>query len=196
MGKIFYLMGKSASGKDTIYKRLLGECPGLCPVLLYTTRPMRNGEKQGIEYYFITERELDEFQKKGKVIERRIYHTAAGLWSYATVDDGKFGRGKEDYLAIGTLESYEKIKGYFGDIVLPIYIVVETGVRLERALMRERQQREPDYVEMCRRFLADEEDFSEKNLRKSGIFRMFENQSLDCCVESIKKVILENREMG
>ena len=162
MGKIFYLMGKSASGKDTIYKRLLKECPGLCPTLLYTTRPMRDGERQGVEYYFITEGELEGFERRGKVIERRNYLTAVGLWSYATVDDGKMGRGMDDYLSIGTLESYEKMKRYFGEIVLPVYIMVETGIRLERALMRERQQRKPNYVEMCRRFLADEEDFSEE----------------------------------
>ena len=193
MGKIFYLMGKSASGKDTIYKRLLKECPGLCPTLLYTTRPMRDGERQGAEYYFITEGELEGFERRGKVIERRNYLTAVGLWSYATVDDGKMGRGMDDYLSIGTLESYEKMKRYFGEIVLPVYIMVETGIRLERALMRERQQRKPNYVEMCRRFLADEEDFSEENLMRLGVCEMFENENLDRCVENIKSLILRER---
>ena len=189
MGRIIYLMGKSASGKDTIYKKLLKECHGLCPTLLYTTRPMRDGEKQGEEYYFITEEELKDFLCMEKVIERRVYHTAVGLWSYATVDDGRIGRGKEDYLAIGTLESYEKIKKYFGDLVVPVYIMVENGIRLERALKRERQQREPNYVEMCRRFIADEEDFSKENLERLGIFEFYENEDLDLCIAKIRKKI-------
>lgn len=189
MGKIFYLMGKSASGKDTLYKRLLEECPQLRPILLYTTRPMRDGENQGVEYYFITEEELEEFVQKGKVIERRIYQTAVGLWAYATVDDGRIGRGKEDDLAIGTLESFEKMRKYFGKIVVPIYITVENGIRLERALKRERQQKEPNYVEMCRRFIADEEDFSEENLKRFGIFEEYENEDLDLCAKKIRKKI-------
>ena len=193
MGKIFYLMGKSASGKDTIYKRLLKECPGLCPTLLYTTRPMRDGERQGVEYYFITEGELEGFERRGKVIERMNYLSAVGLWSYATLDDVKMGSGMDDFLSIGTLESYEKMKRYFGEIVLPVYIMVETGIRLERALMRERQQRKPNYVEMCRRFLADEEDFSEENLMRLGVCEMFENENLDRCVENIKSLILRER---
>ena len=52
MKKLFYVMGKSASGKDTIYKRLLKEMPELETATLYTTRPMRDGEKDGVEYYF------------------------------------------------------------------------------------------------------------------------------------------------
>ena len=88
MGKILYLMGKSASGKDTIYKRLLEECKELFPVVLYTTRPMRDGEKQGVEYYFTTKEQLEDFGLSGKIIEQRIYQTVAGPWIYATVDDG------------------------------------------------------------------------------------------------------------
>lgn len=51
MGKIFYVMGKSASGKDTIYKKLLERFPGLKTVVTYTTRPIRDGETEGVEYH-------------------------------------------------------------------------------------------------------------------------------------------------
>lgn len=188
MGRIFYLMGKSASGKDTIYKRLLKECPKLHPVVLYTTRPMRDGERQGTEYYFVNQEQLEDFRIRGKIIELRVYQTMAGPWSYATVDDGITGRSEEDYLAIGTLESYEKLRDYFGtEIVFPVYIAVEDGLRLERALKRERQQREPNYAELCRRFLADEEDFSEKKLKGCGITRVYRNDDIDCCIREIKE---------
>ncbi len=47
MGKIFYIMGKSSSGKDTIYNRLrIDEGLKLSNLILYTTRPMREGEIQ------------------------------------------------------------------------------------------------------------------------------------------------------
>ena len=52
MGKIFYLMGKSSSGKDTIYKELLQGFPKMKRIVLYTTRPRREGECDGVEYFF------------------------------------------------------------------------------------------------------------------------------------------------
>ena len=91
-----------------------------------------------------------------------------------------------DYLVIGTLESYEAMRRYYGqEKLIPVYVEVEDGVRLERALMRERQQAEPKYAEMCRRFLADSEDFSEENLNRAGIERRFENVDFEKCVEEI-----------
>ena len=186
MGKIFYLMGKSASGKDTLYKRLLEVCPKLKTIILYTTRPMRDGETDGVEYYFTTPEVLQRFSEEGKMIELRTYETVSGPWSYATVDDGQVDLENEDYLAIGTLISYENMRNYYGeDHVIPLYIAVDDGVRLERALRRERQQKKPNYAELCRRFLADTEDFSEENLKKCGIVHRYENQEMEACIEEI-----------
>lgn len=186
MGRIFYLMGKSASGKDTIYKRLREACPELKTVVLYTTRPMREGETDGVEYHFTTPEKLAEFEKTGRVIEIRTYQTVHGPWSYATVDDGGIDLAAGDYLVIGTLESYEKLREYYGaEAVEPVYVTVDDGLRLERALNRERQQKEPRYAELCRRFLADEEDFSEENQRRCGIRREYRNEDLEQCVQEI-----------
>ena len=56
MAKIICLLGKSCSGKDTIYKKLLAdESLGLVPFVTYTTRPMRAGEQEGREYHFTDE---------------------------------------------------------------------------------------------------------------------------------------------
>lgn len=186
MGKIFYLMGKSASGKDTIYKKIRENCPNLKSIVLYTTRPMRDGETDGVEYHFTTAERLKQFEQDGKVIELRTYQTVYGPWSYATVDDGSIHLESENYLVIGTLESYQKLRTYFGDEVLePIYIQVDDGLRLERALARERMQKEPKYEELCRRFLADQEDFSAENLQISGIEKSYNNEELACCLDEI-----------
>ena len=78
---------------------------------------------------------------------------------------------------IGTLESYEKVKEILrsGLYLGSGYIEVEDGERLNRALTRERQQEVPRYAEMCRRFLADTEDFSEEHLRAAGIKKRYYN---------------------
>ena len=177
MGKMIYLMGKSSSGKDTIYKRLLGwKALNLKQVVLYTTRPIRAGEMEGEEYHFTDDAGFMELEAQGKVIEARAYHTYHGLWRYFTVDDGSIDLSSHNYLIIGTIESYVNTAEYFGrDKVLPVLLALDDGIRLKRALNREMQQENPKYEEMCRRFLADAEDFSEEKIRNAGITRTFSN---------------------
>ena len=151
MSKIYYLMGKSSTGKDTIYKELRKRMPQLKNVTIYTTRPRREGEKEGEEYFFTDETELEKFKTEDRLIEERAYNTVYGIWHYFTADDGQFNfeQKNQDYLMIGTLESYEKLKTYFGnEKVVPLYIEVEDGERLTRALAREKTQKEPKYAEM------------------------------------------------
>ena len=190
MGKIYYMMGKSSSGKDTLYKEVRQRCPELKTVTLYTTRPIREGEKDGVEYFFVTDSVLKEYEEKNRVIELRSYPTMYGEWKYATVDDGQVNLKESDYLIIGTLESYEKLRAYYGEEnLVPVYIEVEDGERLNRALLRERAQTNPKYDEMCRRFLADQKDFSEEKIQAAGITRRFQNESKVQCLEEIVGVI-------
>ena len=190
MSKIFYLMGKSASGKDTIYKKVKEQMPELKTIVIYTTRPIREGELNGREYHFVDDDKLKELQEAGKVIELREYNTVHGIWKYFTADDGQFD-GDDNYLAIGTLESYVQLRDYFGqERLVPIYVEVEDGLRLERALARERMQATPKYEEMCRRFLADSEDFSLENLKKRPITSIIENNgTLEETMDKVNKVL-------
>ena len=190
MGKIFYIMGKSASGKDTIYKELIEKMPKFHSIVPYTTRPMREGEKDGVEYFFVDQERFDEMMDEEKIIEFRSYNTKCGIWTYFTADDGQVDLENADYLGIGTLESYVKMREYYGkENVCPVYIEVEDGERLARALKRERGQEIPRYEEMCRRFLADQEDFSEEKIAAAGITRKFQNVDLEECVEEITEYI-------
>ena len=196
MGKIFLLMGKSTSGKDTIYRNLIeDESLFLKKVVPYTTRPQRSGETDGVQYFFKTEEEYQDLKKKGQIIEERTYHTNYGEWRYFTVDDGQIVLSDGDYLVIGTLESYCYIRDYFGkENVVPLLIDVEARIRLERAMKREGKQENPRYDEMCRRFLADEEDFSEDKLKAAGIDTRFpNNDKIEDCISSIKAFILDKK---
>lgn len=190
MGKIFYVMGKSASGKDTIFKRILQQIPKLKTVVPYTTRPIRTGETDGIEYHFTTEDDLMDLKQAGRIIELRTYQTVFGPWSYSTVDDGQINLEEHNYLMIGTLESYRETRNYFGEEgVVPIYIEVEDGQRLTRALEREKEQTLPGYTELCRRFLADAGDFSEAKLKAAGIDIRYDNNDGGTGMENILEVI-------
>lgn len=193
MGKLVYLMGKSSSGKDTIYKELLNTPElKLKKVVLYTTRPIRYNEKEGVQYHFVDEDKYKELLNTGKVIEDRSYNTYHGVWRYFTLDDGMIDLENHNYLIIGTLESFLKTADYYNrKNVLPVYLEIDDGIRLQRALNREMMQENPKYEEMCRRFLADTEDFSEEKLKNAGINIRFNNEDLGKCLDSIKEYLVE-----
>lgn len=192
MGKIFYLMGKSSSGKDTIYKELLKrEKLQLQKIVLYTTRPVRAGEKDGVQYHFVDDEAAKTLEKAGRIIEMREYHTFYGVWKYFTVDDEQIDLSHNNYLIIGTIESFLKTKDYFGEEeVVPIMIELDDGVRLQRALDRERSEEKPRYEEMCRRFLADAEDFADDKKKAAGINKEFYNEDLNRCLDEIESYML------
>lgn len=194
MGKIFYIFGKSATGKDTIFKRILEQYKSQFQVIIpYTTRPIRDGEREGVEYYFTDEDRQECLRAQGKVIELRAYHTVYGIWKYFTVDDGQFDLSKYNYLMIGVLESYQSTRDYFGaESIVPVFIDLEDGIRLQRAIDREKTQDEPKYEELCRRFLADCEDFSEDKLKQAGILKRFYNNDLEKCLQEIGQFIEQN----
>ena len=174
---LFVIIGKSASGKDSLFKDISGRFAERIQVVVpYTTRPKRQGETEGVEYHFVSENRMKCMEKNGLVIERRCYNTIYGPWYYFTADDGQIDPGKRSSILIATPAAYEKLRDYFGaEHVVPLYIETDDGVRLERALKRERAQAEPKYEEMCRRFLADAKDFSEEVLNRLGIQKRFVN---------------------
>ena len=195
MGKLFYVLGKSATGKDTIFRELLEKADlGLKPLVLYTTRPMRAGEEQGVQYHFTDEAGLRKLETVGRVIELRSYDTVYGVWKYFTADTEATDLAQQDYLGIGVLESYLALRDYYGaERVVPLYIEVEDGERLQRALDRERAQQEPKYAELCRRFLADSEDFAEEKIAEAGIEKRFRNRDLKESIEEISEYIKEHK---
>ena len=195
MGKIILIMGKSASGKDHIYKGLLQNSSlNLKKVVLYTTRPMRQGEQDGVQYYFTDEKGYENFRDNRKIIEERTYDTMYGLWRYFTADDGQIDLTKGNYLMIGTLDTLVSLKNYYGEEnICHIMITADDGQRLEWALRRERKQDNPKFDEMCRRYLADEEDFSKERLEWAGVTNFILNdETLEDCLKKAEKFISDN----
>lgn len=186
MAKLYVVMGKSSTGKDTIYKELMAKTD-LKAIVMYTTRPMRDGESDGREYFFVSDEETVQFEKDNKIIEIREYNTVHGVWKYFTLDDGQIKKDNNTgYLIIATLEAYKKYISYYGkEMIIPIYIEVDDKTRIHRAIQREDMQVNPKYAEMCRRYLADEEDFSEKKIAEAGITKRYTNDILSRCVEEI-----------
>lgn len=191
MSRIYCLMGKSCSGKDTIFEEFINDKSlDLKPIILYTTRPKRENEIDGKEYFFIDNDQLKKYKQRGKIIEIREYNTINGKWYYSTIDDGQIDLKNNNYLVIVTLEAYKSFRLKFGkDRIIPIYVTLDDGIRLQRALKREMEQDAPNYNELCRRFLADDEDFSQEKLERSQIKVEYCNYDLEECINSIKKIL-------
>lgn len=195
--KIYVLLGKSSTGKDTLYKKLLEDVRvNFKTVITYTTRPIRDNEKDGVEYFFKTKEEYEEIPKEN-IIEERCYKTVYGNWYYFMMKDNQIDiTSNDNYLLIGTLPTYEALKKNYGkENVIPLYIEVDDETRLTRAMKREKLQKEPKYEELCRRFLADAKDFSDNKLKRAGIKKRYDNFNIEECIEDIFNDIPEQNNM-
>ena len=191
-GKIWCLVGKSASGKDTLFRAVASRGrPDLVPVIPCTTRPMRTGETDGVDYRFVSREELGRLQREGQVLEERTYQTIQGPWTYFTpafsLSDGR------DRLLITTLDGVVSILGRYGPgRVRPVLLDVDDGIRFHRCVEREERQASPDYEELCRRYLADQRDFSPERLaRIPGLRRIDTGQPLEDCLRDWDRIFRE-----
>ena len=194
MGKIILFMGPSSSGKDTIKRRLIKENKfALKEMIMSTTRPMRTGEVEGRDYYFKTEKEMLELEEQGKIIEKRKYDTVYGPWYYFTTST-TIDLGNNNYIGSNTLKGLDQFVKFYGiENILSLLIKVDDGIRLQRALDREKMEENPKYQELCRRFLADSLDFSKENINKRPITSIINNNSsLDNTMEEVEKVLKLN----
>lgn len=178
--KLVFITGRSSSGKNTIAKLLL-EDNRFEELPMHTSRPRRTPNEDGYVFHdddnFLRMIENDEF------VETRCYNTNLGLWYYGTTKQDiyeVFESGKIPVITSGTPEMYEKIvkalKDYDIEIVV-CYLKVNDYELLSRAMNREKIRKNPDYTEMCRRFLADSKDYSDENIAKFPLNSIYQETS-------------------
>lgn len=185
---IYCLVGKSGTGKDTLYRALLNIGHDLfSPITPYTTRPMRVNEVDGETYYFVSDAQYMEMEKMGEVVEKRQYNTVHGIWTYFT---RKFEiNTNKNYLCITTLEGAKGlIRCYGEETVVLIYLYLQDYERLQRCISRESRQTHPNLSEVCRRYLADEDDFTEEKLKSFKHIVRIDTGAAD--VDSCTKAVL------
>lgn len=149
-----FLIGPSASGKTTLQEEL--ETRGFERIISYTTRPPREGEQDGVDYHFITDREFTDAFVGRELAAVRSYHTVFGVWRYAFAWSD-LNRAVNSCAVIdpkGYSEIYNEVSNPFG-----IYMDIPADVRKARLLMRGDHPSEID-----RRLEADAEDFADFDL--------------------------------
>jgi guanylate kinase len=186
--QIFCLIGASGSGKDTIFSEVLKKNIAT-PIVTYTTRPIREGETDGKEYHFVTETEYQGFKKSNKIIEERSYNTKHGVWRYFVADDGQIDEKSDNkYIIIDSLEGAVSLVQKYGFRVRVIHITLDDEIRLMRCIEREKKGKK-DYVELCRRFFHDAEDFSKEKFKQLPYWISLENNILEEAVENLVQLI-------
>ena len=179
MGKIFYIMGKSASGKDTIYKELMEKMPKFHSIVPYTTRPMREGEKDGINYHFMTVADFEDHLAHDQIVE----HTKYCENYYGTLRseiEGRMALGIPVILVI-EVEGAGNIKKMYPGATT-IFVLPPDMEELERRLRNRGTENEETIQRRLKR--AETEIANSVNYDEHVV-----NVEVDSCAESIYSII-------
>ena len=155
---IFCIIGDGGVGKDTICKKLIEKdkrLTFLCPI---TTRPMRVGEQEGVDYNFITDAEFNRRIANNELLEHRSYNVCSKdspdeIWQY-----GHPKPSKNYNVLVGPIKLYKNLCKMYKDqeyLIIPILIWIKQDERLYRMIVRESKEKNPNYREVARRFVAD-----------------------------------------
>lgn len=151
--KVLALFGKSGAGKDTIQKWLTTNY-NMNGIVSCTTRPPRDYERNGIHYHFLSNEEFAQKVLNMSMLEATVFND----WCYGTPIESL----KEDKINVGVF-NIQGIECLLQDNrldILPIFIDCSDKKRLLRNIKREKV---PNCLEICRRFITDEKDFSDIN---------------------------------
>lgn len=150
--KVIALFGKSGAGKDTIQKWIVSNIPDINSIISCTTRPKRDYEEEGKDYFFLTNEEFAEKVLNGSMLEATEFRK----WFYGTpietLSQEKINIGVFNPAGVSCILEDSRLEVY------PIYVKASDKTRLLRSLNRENN---PDCEEICRRFFTDKDDFQE-----------------------------------
>lgn len=186
MKKLILIIGKSAAGKDYISKRVSSEL-NIPIAVSFTTRGMRDGETNLVEYEFISNEEFKIKESNNEIIEHTSYNVASNMtWYYGL---SKNQLEKSDYvIAIVNPDGKRQIEEKYGDSVVSILIESDDKIRLKRSLDREEN---PNVKEICRRFEQDSKDFE----NVSCDYIVYNNRITNRIIEEVKSIIKEEMEI-
>lgn len=169
------ICGKAGSGKDTIMRQVVSNNPSLHEIVSCTTRPMREGEAEGINYFFLTGEQFGNKVVNGEMLEATCFND----WFYGTAYDSL----RKDCVNIGVFnpEGIDSVIAH-KDIELVVFLIeADDKIRLLRQLNREEH---PDVHEIIRRFKADELDFEDLDFHHNVLINDSESD-LDYCVKVV-----------
>lgn len=158
-GKILFLCGKGGTGKDSVMGFLVRKYPDIFErFVITTTRPMRDGEVDGVDYHFCTREDFARKVVNNEFCIVEYYNVVNGNSNYYGVGDIPNSSDKV-YVLCGTNTQYDKLKARYGDRVIGVYLYNTAYTSLTRMLSRLRDRKESNVLEACRRVLSDSQDY-------------------------------------
>lgn len=187
---ITILTGKSGSGKDTLLNELINK-GAFIPIVSDTSRPMREGETEGKEYYFKTKKEFLEKIEKGKYLEYRSYDTLVNnvpdTWYYGSPKLSLEDIYRYEYITVLDFDGTEQyLKEYGSENCFVVYLEIDDKIRKERAIKRGSF----DEVEWNRRFLDDEMKFSEEKINSLVNLRLINEFSISDLADELENELM------
>lgn len=162
MAKFIALVGKSACGKNRIQETLLNKLPYLKNIVSITSRPMREGEIDGVDYHFVSHEEIMNQLLNDQLIEHRVYYPEHSdeEWIYGISENSIDLESDNIYIAILDIRGLQEFANFVSkDNVISFYINTSAKTRMLRSLEREPNMSDEQVMEVCRRALADDKDF-------------------------------------
>ena len=175
MYKIIALIGKAGSGKDTMMHKVLERNPNLHEIVSCTTRPRREGEVEGVNYFYLTPEQFGDKVLHDEMLEATCFND----WFYGT----SYESLRSDVVNIGVFNpaGIESLLGRPDVEVHVFYIIASAKDRLLRQLNREK---DPNVDEIIRRYKTDEQDFADLDFEYNVLYNEI-YEDLNAGVEAI-----------
>jgi guanylate kinase len=181
MSKVIILSGHSGSGKTTIAQELIKSNINLEKVITYTTRKPRKGEKNGNDYFFLTEKEFEKNIKNNLMSEYEMY--SGNYYGSRKKNVEKILKNRKNVLFIVETKGALKLKKSFSNSIT-IFLKAPSIKELEKRLLNRGDKKSI----IKKRLLEIKDELS----RKKDFDFVIVNDDLQKTIEKIKKIIIDN----
>lgn len=183
-GELIIISGTTCAGKDTVVKSLLKKSSNIAKSISYTSRPIRSGEKNGKDYYFVDKEEFERKIENDDFLEYACVQYGAyyGTPKKEVID--LLNEGKDVILVID-VQGAQIIKEKYPETLL-IFIMAPSMKEVKKRIIARGGETKTQIIE---RFKLAYNEINEVNKYNYVVV----NDDLDSCVEKVKSIIISNK---
>ena len=183
-GELIIISGTTCAGKDTVVKKLLEKNNNITKSTSYTSRPIRPGEVNGTNYYFVTKEEFEKKIENDDFLEYACvqYGSYYGTPKKEVIDILNTGK---DVILVIDVQGAQIIKEKFPETLL-IFILAPSMKEIKKRLLSRNTETKEQIIE---RFKTAYNEINEVNKYNYVVV----NDDLDECVEKVNSIIISNK---
>lgn len=180
------IMGKTCSGKNAVVKELVSR--GWSQIITYTSRPKRRGEKNGREYFYISDDDFSNKINNGYFVEWKSYNVNGKIWYYGSPSEEIIEASLDDknHVIILTPQGVEDTLAFLSKYITDYQINIIYLYANRSTILKRLQKRKDKNDSIERRMRADDIDF--KNAT-SLANRIIYNNDSDSITDVADKII-------